>query len=42
MNFTIKLKDPGTPPFKIDLGAVYMYRWTGTAWVLIGEIKLTS
>lgn len=39
MEFIVKLKDPG-PAFNVDLGAVYIYRWSGTEWILVGEIKI--
>jgi hypothetical protein len=41
MEFKIKLKDPG-PSFNIDLGSIYIFRWDGEAWILIGEIRIQS
>lgn len=39
MLFTVELRQP-TGTFEVDLGGVFMYRWTGTEWIVVGEIKI--
>lgn len=39
MTFSIKLRDPGQL-FNMDLGAVFIYRWNGSTWGVVGEIKV--
>ena len=40
MHFTIKLRDNTKETFYINLGATFMFRWNGSEWVKVGEIKL--
>lgn len=40
MEFKIKLRDNTKETFYISLGAIFMYRWDGSEWVKVGEIKI--
>lgn len=42
MEFIINLRDNSNDTFIIDLGAVFMFRWNGTEWIIVGEINVKT